>query len=102
MNIFHSTGSFLKRLRSGVRQDPARDWLLLLSISTVALVCIIIWNVWAFGTVTNGGTIGTAATGTPPVFNKASLDAIHAIFTSRATEENNYINGTYQFADPSQ
>ena len=102
MNTPHFIGSFLKRLRGGIRRDPVRDWLLLLTFSTIALTCTVVWNTLTFNAVTKGDAIGTAATGTPPIFNKSSLDAIHAIFTSRAAEESNYINGTYHFADPSQ
>ncbi len=102
MNIFNSSNSFLRRLRNSVHRDPARDWLMLLAFSTVALAGIIVWNARAFDTVANGGVIGVSATGTPPVFSHSSLDTIHSIFTSRATEEAKYVTGTYRFVDPSQ
>lgn len=102
MNILNSPNSFLKHLHVSTRRDPARDWLLLLVFSTIALAGIIVWNAWAFDTVANGGVIGVSATGTTPVFNHSSLDTIHSIFTSRAAEEAKYMTGVYRFVDPSQ
>lgn len=63
---------------------------------------IVVWNVWAFDTIANGGVIGTTATSTPPVFNHSSLDAIRAVFQMRAVEETKYVTGVYRYADPSQ
>ncbi|MHB8710325.1 MAG: hypothetical protein ACYC6X_02110 [Minisyncoccota bacterium] len=102
MNTFHSISSFFTRLRASTRQDPVRDWLILLTLSTLALAGIVVWNVWTFDTVATGGIIGAPATGTPPVFSRSSLDTIHTIFTSRAAEEAKYMTGAYHFADPSQ
>ena len=94
--------SLLARLRLFSRLDPARDWIVLLIISMMALVCIVVWNVWAFDTVSRGGTLGTPATSTPLLFDRSSLDAVHAIFVNRAAEEEKYISGGYSFTDPSQ
>ncbi len=74
----------------------------MLIVSAVALVGIVGWNVWAFETVANGGVIGTAAMSTVPAFSRSSLDAIHAVFESRAAEGDKYVSGAYHFADPSQ
>ncbi len=94
--------SFFARFKKrSASLDPARDWLVLLIASMLALSCIIIWNAWAFGTVANGGVIGTAATSTKPVFDQASLDAVHAIFANRAAEQGKYVTGAYRYADPS-
>jgi hypothetical protein len=81
---------------------PARDWLVLIIFSILALVGIVVWNVWAFDTVANGGVIGAPVTGTPTVFNQTSLDTIHTIFVNRAAEEEKYEKGVYRFPDPSQ
>lgn len=94
--------SFLKRLRAGELQDPVRDWLTVLTFSGIALAGIIVWNAWAFDTVASGGAIGASSLKSPPIFNHASLDAIHTIFTNRAIEEEKYKTGTYSYADPSQ
>jgi hypothetical protein len=102
MNIFHRMNSFLKRLRYGANFDPVRDWLLMLILSIVMLVGIVVWNVWAFSTVVSGGVIGAPTSGTSPTFNRASLDAVHTIFTNRAAEEVKYETGVYSFVDPSQ
>ena len=102
MPIFNFIISFFKRLRAEARPNPARDWMVLLSFSAIVLVCIIVWNLWAFNTVTRGGTIGASATTTAPAFSRATLDAIHAVFTDRAEEEAKYRTGTYRYADPSQ
>lgn len=105
MILSMSSGSgdfFLKYLRFGKRLDPARDWLTLLSLAGIILAGSIVWNAWAFDTVANGGVIGTSATITPPVFSTSSLDAIHAVFEHRASEEAKYVSGAYRYADPSQ
>lgn len=97
-----SITSFFRRLRYGTQVNPTRDWLTLLTLSALVLVSIIVWNVWAFDTVANGGVIGAVATSTPPAFNQASLNTIHTIFSNRADEELKYQTGTYRFVDPSQ
>lgn len=102
MKIFSSTGFLTKHLHYGTRLDPARDWIALLTLSMIAFVAIIAWNVWAFDTVAQGGAIGSPDTNTPPAFSRSSLDAIHAIFTKRAVEETKYKTGVYIFTDPSQ
>ena len=102
MNIFTAIISFFKRFRYGAEINPTRDWVALLMLSAITLTGIVIWNMWAFDTVANGGIIGTAATSTPPVFDQASLDAVHAIFADRAAEEAKYETGVYNFSDPSQ
>lgn len=94
--------SLFARLRIFSRLDPARDWIVLLIVAAMVLVSIVVWNVWAFDTVSRGGVIGTPATSTPPLFDRSSLDAVHAIFVNRAVEEEKYISGVYTFADPSQ
>ncbi|MFZ3043557.1 MAG: hypothetical protein WA058_00390 [Minisyncoccia bacterium] len=102
MNIFTAIGSFFRQLRSGAYLDPVRDWLVLLTLSTIALVSIIVWNVWAFDTVATGGSIGAPTSVTPAAFDRASLDVIHTIFTNRAAEETKYATGAYTYTDPSQ
>ena len=98
MNYF--TRLFQKRIKTASRIDPERDWLVLVIGAVLALSCIVVWNVWAFDSVANGGTLGAQAT-TTPIFSQASLDRIHAIFSSRAEEERKYVSGAYHFADPS-
>lgn len=96
-----SPSPFVKRLRSVAHFDPVRDWLVMLTLSTIALVGIVVWNVWAFDTVAGGGTIGTAKTASPPTFNSSSFDEIRLIFDRRAAEEAKYETGIYKFTDPS-
>jgi len=93
--------TFLTRFRD-TEPDPAHDWLALLTLSCITFACIVVWNAWAFDTVVNGGTIGTTATSSFPLFSQESLSTIHAVFTNRAEEEVKYRTGTYRFADPSQ
>lgn len=100
--MMSSIYSFLKRFRRSTHLDPARDWFVLMTISTIALAGIIVWNAWAFDTVANGGIIGGSVTRVPQVFTSTSLDAIHTIFTSRSQEQAKYVTGTYRYADPSQ
>jgi len=93
---------FLQRARRGAREDPSRDWLVLLTFSLIALAGIIVWNIWAFDTVAGGGAIGTPAKVALSTSKRASLDAIRAIFESRAAEQAKYSSGAYRYADPSQ
>ncbi len=102
MSVFHSTGSFMKRVRDDTHLDPVRDWLIVCILSVTILAGIIAWNAWAFNTVAGGGVIGTPVADTLPVFDRSSLGIIHTIFNSRAEEETKYRTGTYRYADPSQ
>lgn len=103
MNILNFLTQLLKRARRGAREDPARDWLALITFSLIALAGIIVWNAWAFDTIVNGGVIGTSPKVAPASTSKrASLDAIRAIFESRAAEQAKYSSGAYRYADPSQ
>ncbi len=49
---------FSKRDEASSRLDPERDWIMLLILSAIALTGIVVWNMWAFDTVANGGIIG--------------------------------------------
>ena len=103
MSIFNFIGSFVRRLRDTVAYpDPVRDWLILCVLSAIVFVGMVMWNVWAFDTVSQGGVIGAPVADTSPVFNRSSLDTIHSVFASRAEEEAKYRTGTYRFTDPSQ
>lgn len=102
MNIFNNLISSLKRFRTGGLLNPEHDWIGLLALSSVAFAGIIVWNIWTFDTVANGGVIGTAATNSPTAFDRSSIDAINDIFEKRATEEIRYRTGVYRFSDPSQ
>lgn len=102
MTILRPIITFLKHLRRISYQDPTRDWLLLITLSLIALAGIIVWDVWAFDTVSGGGVIGAPVTKTSPVFDSSVLDAVHTLFESRAAEETKYITGTVRFIDPSQ
>ena len=89
-------------MRTGAHQDPVRDWLVLILLSTIVLAGIIVWNVWAFDTVASGGIIGNSTIGTSAVPGRFSLDAIRTIFANRAAEEAKYVTGAYRYTDPSQ
>jgi hypothetical protein len=94
--------SLRSRLSYGARIDPARDWSILLVLGGLVLVLVVVWNVWAFETVVNGGVLGNATVSSPPLFSQASLDTIQSLFSDRLVEETKYRDGTYRFADPSQ
>ena len=94
--------SFLKRLRFGSNPSPVRDWLIMLTFSILVLAGIVVWNIWTFDTVANGGAIGSPAITTPSLFSRSSIEAIHTVFANRAVEESKYQTGIYQYADPSQ
>ncbi len=102
MNISKLVDTLKRHLAYGPTIDPTRDWITLLALALIVLAGIVVWNVWAFDTIAQGGTLGNAATSSAPVFSTASLDSIRAIFKERAAEETNYLTGVYGFADPSQ
>jgi len=102
MNIFNTAVSYIKRFRSNAFRDPERDWMGILTISIIAFVGIVVWNIWTFETVANGGTIGTATTSPRSSFDRSSLDAIETIFSNRSAEEAKYRTGVYRYSDPSQ
>lgn len=102
MNPLRSISSLMRRARTDAPADPVRDWLVLLSLSAIALVSIIVWNAWAFDTVSGGGAIGSAPTKAPEVFSPASLNTIRTVFENRAAEEAKYESGIHTFTDPSQ
>lgn len=94
--------SLWRRLKSGVA-DPVRDWFVLITIAGILLIAIVVWNIWAFSTVANGGTIGgTGASATQSELDSASLNAVRATFQTRTTEAAKYETGVYRYADPSQ
>lgn len=101
MTMHNPLGSFAKRMRSFSRLDPARDWIIAFTVAAILLAGIIVWNVWAFDTVAQGGVIGPATTTASPIFSQSSLDAIRTIFANRAAEEVKYTAGAYRFPDPS-
>lgn len=98
----NTLSAFFKRFQSGVRGDPVRDWLVLLTLAIFAFIAIVVWNVWAFDTVAQGGAIGAPAVTPHPVFDRASVDTINKVFEKRAAEEAKYVTGVYRYADPSQ
>lgn len=102
MNMLNKHIQSLKRLRYGVAIDPMRDWFVALIIFIIALIGTIVWSIQSFSTVAGGGTIGIVTKEVQPIFNKSSLDDIHAVFTSRADEESKYVSGIYNYTDPSQ
>jgi len=102
MSILTKSVSFLKRLRRRSSPDPVRDWLILFTVSLILFAGLIVWNIWTFDIVANGNGMGASTSVPAPVFNRASLDAVHTIFMNRAAEKTKYDSGTYSFVDPSQ
>ncbi|MBU6214793.1 hypothetical protein KGM48_03060 [Patescibacteria group bacterium] len=102
MNTIRRLNTVLKRLRRNAPGDPGRDWLMLMTLFLIAFAAILVWAAWAFDTVSRGGTIGSSAIETPPIFDKSSLAAIRTTFEKRAAEEAKYETGAYHFIDPSQ
>ena len=103
MTISEKPFFFLKRFRADTPQDPVHDWLVLLILSMILFIGIIVWNVWAFDTVANGGVIGAdITTSSPQVLKHLQLETIKDTFEQRAIEEAKYQDGTYRYVDPSQ
>ncbi len=95
--------SLFKNGNKDVPTNPTRDWLILLVCATIAFAGIVVWNAWAFDTITRGEAIGSSiATSTTAVFDNSSMNTIHSVFKERAYEEAKYRTGVYRYADPSQ
>ena len=102
MNIFNTVVSSIKRFRLNAFRDPEHDWMGMLAIAVTAFVSIVVWNIWTFQTVANGGVIGTATSSPMTSFSRSSLDAVDVIFSNRSAEEAKYRTGVYRYSDPSQ
>jgi hypothetical protein len=98
MKHFSLNTKSLKGLSYGVDLRPSRDWLILLAFIFVCLLMSVVWNLWMFGKVTAGETIGTGGVQQPP--NAAPVDEVGKLFEERALEEARY-KGEYHFVDPS-
>ncbi len=101
MSISKIKNSFIKHFHYG-EINPMRDWLVLITLFIIALAGVVVWDIWSFGVVTNGGTIGGTKTVSTQTLDQSSLNKINIIFSSRAAEENKYKTGVYRYADPSQ
>ncbi len=99
------SNSFLQKLQRGFhygeRIHPVRDWLALLTVFFIVLAVSAVWNAWLFDQVASGGTLGAAATSTPEVFSKASLQNVEQIFADRALLDAKYTASSTTFTDPS-
>lgn len=102
MNIFNHNRPFFSRLRSVAYFDPVRDWLVMLILSVFAFISIVVWNIWAFDTVAQGGILGATTSETKQSFNLSSIGDVNEILEKRANEEAKYRIGVYRYADPSQ
>lgn len=93
--------SIFKKFRFNPRTDPARDWLFLVGIMILLFIGLIVWNAWAFDTVASGKNIGGVVPQSVPIFDETTLETVHTIFETRATEEAKYVTGVYRYTDPS-
>ncbi|MDP2655393.1 MAG: hypothetical protein Q8P17_02460 [bacterium] len=100
MNIFNSSGPFFKRF-SNVSIDPMRDWFILLACAAIVFIGIVVWNVWTFSTIVQGGVIGSSVVSPSSVFNQSSFDAVRTVLSDRSAEEAKYRTGVYRYTDPS-
>lgn len=101
MNTF-SLQNISARIRYGEQIQPARDWFVLVTLGLLVFAALMVWNVWTFDRVVSGESLFAASSKTTSVVNQASLDSVHQVFSSRATEEARYANGLYTFTDPSK
>lgn len=102
MTMTFSKDTIAKSIKAFSHADPERDWFVLITIATLVLAILTLWNVWAFNTVASGGVISTSPKTVAPLVDRAALDTVHGIFRDRAIEEGKYVTGTYQYRDPSQ
>jgi len=78
--------------------DPARDWLMLITLTTLALSVSVLWNVWFFSRVV---TNETATFSAPETFDVYESGAVQQLFEERATTREEY-RTRYPFIDPSR
>lgn len=79
--------------------DPARDWLVLLSLALLWLVASMLWNGWFLISVLQEETtapVTAVATSTPDTFERA-----WTLYQARDAEALHYAND-YRFNDPSK
>jgi hypothetical protein len=88
----------LKNIHYGTALRPSRDWLVLLVCTFVFMLVSVAWNLWMFGKVTSGQSIGTETAQRP--VHTAPIEAVTKLFESRAAEEARY-KTDYRFVDPS-
>lgn len=102
MNLLKNNSKFSKQLHDIAHLDPVRDWFVLMTLSLLALSVILVWNVWAFDTLTNSEGVMATPGASAPVFKQSSLETTRSIFDNRDAQEAKYVSGEYTFTDPSQ
>ena len=90
------------RLRAIGRVDPVRDWIALITIAGVILLGIIGVDVWQFNVITDASMQVPASSAAQRSFNLKEFETVKTLITSRASEQQKYINGAYTFTDPSK
>lgn len=103
MSLLSTLAAFGKRFKpkEGAKHlNPARDWLLLLAISALALIASIGWNAWFFfATLAGEPAVGSVETEQKP--ETSSVEKAQVLFELRATEAERY-RSEYRFNDPSK
>jgi hypothetical protein len=89
-------------LSYGLRLNPVRDWNVLMTLVLTTLLIIVGWNAWLFKQVAGGASFGSVASAGVTPLNQTKLDALAEVFTSRASEQLKYKDGTHHFIDPSK
>lgn len=60
------------------------------------------WSAYIFMLVSEGRALDASAVKSISPVDRATLDAAHQVFETRAQEEQKYRTGVYQYRDPSQ
>ncbi|MBU6321072.1 MAG: hypothetical protein KGI78_03890 [Patescibacteria group bacterium] len=101
MNDLRTQFSAVARRVSGFTPRPERDWRVILSLGALLFAAILAWHLYLF-TATLGSDRASSAGEVAPVATPSALETLPAFLAARTAEEEKYVTGSYQFADPSQ
>ncbi len=78
--------------------QPARDWFIMLTLSLIALVVSVLWNVFFFTSALNDQA-APASDASPTTGGRSALPALEELFDARAADAIRFENAS--FVDPS-
>lgn len=89
------------RLSYGERLQPHRDWLLVLSLSLLALVISGMWNIWYFLSITQQELLQEVQEENQGILDRSVLEEERATLMEHAQEAERY-RQEYRFNDPAR
>ncbi len=102
MKKLFSIESFIHKIKYGDRLRPARDWLVLVGVASIALTIIVVWTTFNFLRIIEGPSVMNIWQNKGSIVNNVAMQEVRQIFDTRAMEQAKYESGEYTFADPSK